>query len=258
MALLDLHPDGLRAAEDALARAAEHAAGSARVPLFRRAWVDRALTRTWPPLPFVAYGGVIVALLGPPLLAVAGAARHGDVAALGRHVAAGLGLLAGGVLAWTLIEYALHRFGLHLPTRSPAWRVAYFLVHGHHHRAPRDAARTVATLWQSGALLGLLASMAWPALGALWGPEAPRVWLAGVVLGYLAYEAVHLAAHHTRPRTPLLRALVRHHLAHHAQPGARYGISSPLWDWVFGTTAPRRTGAHAGDIRARGRGRPGR
>jgi sterol desaturase/sphingolipid hydroxylase (fatty acid hydroxylase superfamily) len=260
MALLDLHPDGLRAAEEAAGaerQATEANAGAAatedtdqgataaraRIPLFRRPWVDRWLTRTWPPLVFVAYAGVLVALLGPPLstlLRLTCSDADGDAAAAPWHFAAGTGLLLGGVLAWTLVEYALHRFGLHLPTSSRTWRVAYFLVHGHHHHAPRDAARTVATPWQSGSLLTLLGALAWSTLGRTLGPTAARVWLAGAVLGYLAYEALHLAAHHTRPRSRLVRALLRHHLAHHAEPSARYGISSPLWDAVFGTLTPRR------------------
>lgn len=55
--------------------------------------------------------------------------------------------------------------------------------------------------------------------------------------GYLAYEALHHRAHHERaPKSRVLRALVRHHLRHHyLAPDACWGISSPLWDWIFRT-----------------------
>ncbi len=141
-------------------------------------------------------------------------------------------LVAAGALAWTLVEYWLHRLFFHLGPTSDARRVTAYLVHLHHHHAPADRARLVATPAQSLSLALLLLGAY--TLGA--GPAARWPLLAGSLLGYLAYELVHLCAHHGRPRTALGRALRRHHLRHHfADAGHNFGISSPLWDLVFRT-----------------------
>lgn len=224
MSLLDVDPACLAAAEG------EPAPGDARarVPLFRRPLVDRLMTRTPPWLPALVYTPLVVALLFV----------HADADAISM-VTAGL----SGVLLWSLIEYALHRFGLHLPQHSRSWRVAYFLVHGHHHAQPRDAERLVATLPQSALLLALvygLASLASALVGLdrTYGSAPVAALIAGTTIGYLLYEAAHYAIHHARSRNGLLRVIARHHLAHHADPTSRYGISTPLWDHVF-RTLPR-------------------
>jgi len=47
---------------------------------------------------------------------------------------------------------------------------------------------------------------------------------------------LHYATHHFRMKSPLMAALTRHHLKHHfASDKTNFGVSSPLWDWVFGT-----------------------
>lgn len=213
MSLLDVDPACIAAAERTAPLAPD---APRRVPLFRHPGVDRLLTRTPAWLPFVLYAPLIVRLL----LA---------------HRSAGLLHLAwpvlAGVLLWTLVEYVLHRFGLHLPQHSRAWRVAYFLVHGHHHADPRDPERLVAALPQSALLLALVYGLATLALDG----AAAAALLAGTTLGYLAYEAAHWGIHHVRRPGPLLRRLARHHLAHHGDPTSRYGISSPLWDVLCGT-----------------------
>ena len=57
--------------------------------------------------------------------------------------------------------------------------------------------------------------------------------------GYVAYEWVHWATHYRVPQGRILKALRRHHMIHHhAQPRARFGVTSPLWDWVFRTLPP--------------------
>ena len=143
-----------------------------------------------------------------------------------------VGVFALGALGWTLLEYVMHRFLFHWPTRGDVGRVVTFVVHGHHHVTPREPSRLAATPVQFGSMIA--------AAYGLWvlalGPSTGALATAGTIAGYLAYEAIHHLAHHGRPRSRLARALVRHHLAHHYEtPDRRWGISSPLWDWVFGT-----------------------
>lgn len=143
-----------------------------------------------------------------------------------------LALLGAGWLVWTLVEYWLHRGLFHLRPATPARRVTSFIVHRHHHLAPGDRTRLVATPAQSGLLALLLLGL----YTLLAGPDARWALLAGSLLGYLAYEFAHYSAHHRRPRTRLGRALRRRHLRHHFKhPEAGFGISTPLWDALFRT-----------------------
>jgi|GEM_PF-6996457 len=163
---------------------------------------DCEMERRAPPwLPALVYAPMIVALLlahadaGPALIVTA---------------------TLSGVLLWSLLEYALHRFGLHLPQHSRAWRVAYFLVHGHHHAQPRDSERLVATLPQSALLLALvygLASLASTLIGLdrSHGSAPVAALIAGTTFGYLLYEGAHYAIHHARSRRGPLRLIARLH-----------------------------------------------
>src|SRR3990172_5022542 len=68
---------------------------------------------------------------------------------------------------------------------------------------------------------------------------APQ-WIAplfsGFIIGYLAYDLIHYATHHFPMRWGFLKFLKRYHMMHHYKtPDARFGVSSPLWDKVFGT-----------------------
>jgi sterol desaturase/sphingolipid hydroxylase (fatty acid hydroxylase superfamily) len=59
---------------------------------------------------------------------------------------------------------------------------------------------------------------------------------AGFILGYLAYDLIHYATHHFMMRKGALKFLKRYHMQHHYKtPDRRFGVSSPLWDMVFGT-----------------------
>ncbi|MBA3547474.1 MAG: sterol desaturase family protein [Nannocystis sp.] len=189
----------------------------ARAPRFFHADRFERLVRAHPASPYILY---------LPLFALccwrAGAALE---------LPAMLGLLLAGWLVWTFVEYWLHRGFFHLPPTSPARSVTSFIVHRHHHVAPRDRDHLVATpIYSLGLFLLLLAASSLAGAGARWAL------LAGSMLGYLAYEAAHWHIHHARPRGPLGRALHRHHLRHHfGDAGHNFGISSPLWDLVFCT-----------------------
>ncbi|MCM2322727.1 MAG: sterol desaturase family protein, partial [Oligoflexia bacterium] len=49
-------------------------------------------------------------------------------------------------------------------------------------------------------------------------------------------DYTHFAVHHFTPRTRYGKMLKQHHMLHHyVDPEARWGVSSPFWDYVFGT-----------------------
>jgi sterol desaturase/sphingolipid hydroxylase (fatty acid hydroxylase superfamily) len=59
---------------------------------------------------------------------------------------------------------------------------------------------------------------------------------AGFLTGYLAYDMLHYAEHHLSMRWAFLKFLKRYHLRHHYKnPDHGFGVSSPVWDVVFGT-----------------------
>jgi len=138
-------------------------------------------------------------------------------------------LFVAGLAWWTLLEYLLHRFVFHRFPRTLGRR------HLQHHARLKERRLAMAPAVSA---LGGVAIHAAVFLGAF-GVPAGAPLLAGLVAGYAAYEWVHFATHYVVPRGRLLKALRRHHLIHHhAQPAARYGVTSPLWDWVFGTLPP--------------------
>jgi sterol desaturase/sphingolipid hydroxylase (fatty acid hydroxylase superfamily) len=68
------------------------------------------------------------------------------------------------------------------------------------------------------------------------GSYYSRMLYAGTVLGYITYDWMHYYTHHFRPTTRLGKFLRRYHMEHHYKDSeSHFGISSPLWDWVFRT-----------------------
>ena len=64
----------------------------------------------------------------------------------------------------------------------------------------------------------------------------PRVLLAGALFGYLCYDMIHYYLHYGSPSLKHLYHMKRYHYQHHfAHQDLGYGISSPLWDFVFNT-----------------------
>jgi sterol desaturase/sphingolipid hydroxylase (fatty acid hydroxylase superfamily) len=60
--------------------------------------------------------------------------------------------------------------------------------------------------------------------------------LVGLIVGYLSYEVIHFAIHCFPSVRRFVRPLASHHLHHHyADPSRCYGVTSPLWDWIFRT-----------------------
>jgi sterol desaturase/sphingolipid hydroxylase (fatty acid hydroxylase superfamily) len=149
-----------------------------------------------------------------------------------------LGLFVLGWLVWSLLEYWLHRVIFHLPARTPAEKFRFFMFHGYHHEFPNDPMRLVAPPllgWPLGLIVG---SIYYFALG----PTVFYPVLAGTFVGYIAYDWMHYYTHHFRPTTRLGKWMRKYHMEHHyLDHGAHFGVSSPLWDVVFGTFRARRS-----------------
>jgi sterol desaturase/sphingolipid hydroxylase (fatty acid hydroxylase superfamily) len=144
-----------------------------------------------------------------------------------------LALPLAGIFLWTLLEYVIHSIGFHWPTRSPRW-LAVQASHGSHHEEPSDPVRIVAQLTTSLPV----ALVVFAVLSLAFSDMKPAALvMVGVMAGYLAYEIIHYRIHLGRKSWWLPRALVRHHLYHHHKDQTRcYGVTSPLWDWIFRTS----------------------
>lgn len=203
------------------------------IRLFENAFVERFLARAHPITPILWFGPVIAYGL------TTGARAFG--------VGAALGLFVAGWLAWTLLEYVFHRFLFHLGAHDEAGRLRSFMMHGYHHEFPNDRMRLVAPPLMSWTLAAAVVSLYTVALGF----DRAVTLFAGTAAGYVAYDWIHYYTHHFKPRNAVGRWLKRYHLLHHFDDtwdSHRFGISSPLWDLVFGTYRPasaRATGAAA-------------
>lgn len=143
-----------------------------------------------------------------------------------------LWLAAVAAVTWTLTEYLLHRFVFHFPAKSRAGQFLVFLFHGLHHDDPIDPTRLVMPPIAS----VIIAIPVYSFYRMIFGPVLVEPFFAFFVIGYLAYDYIHYAVHHFTPRTRVGKFLKHNHMQHHfVAHGALWGVSSPLWDHVFGT-----------------------
>jgi 4-hydroxysphinganine ceramide fatty acyl 2-hydroxylase len=146
-------------------------------------------------------------------------------------ILAGVGLFLLGLFFWTLIEYIIHRYAFHHEARTQIGKQFHFIVHGVHHDYPNDAKRLV----MPPVISIPLALLFYGLFFLLFGSSAPAVW-AGLAAGYVCYDSIHYAIHHFPMKAGILNRLKQHHLRHHYHDDhSGYGVSSPLWDYVFGT-----------------------
>jgi sterol desaturase/sphingolipid hydroxylase (fatty acid hydroxylase superfamily) len=147
------------------------------------------------------------------------------------------GMYAIGLMVWTFSEYMLHRYLFHWEPKTPFLKRAWYLVHGVHHEQPQCKTRLVMPPILSIPLAALFFLFFKTLVGTILG--AP-LWVAplfaGFVTGYIAYDMMHYAEHHLSMKWGFLKFVKRYHLLHHYKtPEHRFGVSSPLWDYILGT-----------------------
>lgn len=151
------------------------------------------------------------------------------------HVAAAV---VGGVFIWTLVEYTLHRFLFHMKTTSYWANTLHYLLHGCHHKHPMDSLRLVFPP----AAAAMIAVPMWNTIKLLAPPPYAPALCGGLFLGYVMYDCTHYYLHHGKPLQGLTHELKRNHMEHHYKIQDKgFGITSTLWDRVFGTVSPRNT-----------------
>jgi sterol desaturase/sphingolipid hydroxylase (fatty acid hydroxylase superfamily) len=143
----------------------------------------------------------------------------------------GVALVGAGLFAWTLFEYAMHRFPFHLSSGQPLISRFVFLMHGNHHEDPNDALRNLMPL-----LVSIpIAAVVWSFCLALLGASGTWLFL-GWITGYVIYDLLHYACHQWPMRGRIGSALKRHHMRHHyVDESGNFAISAIFWDRVFGS-----------------------
>ena len=136
-----------------------------------------------------------------------------------------------GFAIWTLLEYVIHRYAFHYEPKTRIGKQFHFVVHGVHHDYPNDAKRLV----MPPAVSIPLAIIFYGLFIFLFGCTAAAIW-GGFAGGYVCYDSIHYAIHHFPMKSSPLNRLKQHHLRHHYHDDhSGYGVSSPLWDYIFRT-----------------------
>jgi sterol desaturase/sphingolipid hydroxylase (fatty acid hydroxylase superfamily) len=125
----------------------------------------------------------------------------------------------------------MHRYAFHFVPRTRTGVALAYLSHGVHHAYPRDPDRLVMPLIVSApiAVMLLLAGRAIGGAGAY-------PFLGGFALGYFAYDLIHYSIHRYDTKSGVLNWLRKYHFQHHfAATDRQFGVSTPIWDYVFRT-----------------------
>jgi len=149
-----------------------------------------------------------------------------------------LGSLFFGIFVWTLSEYGLHRGLFHFDDPLPDHPYAlylHFIIHGIHHLIPMDPDRLVFPP----VLGGIVYSILFPLITNIFLGNLGRVVGVGFIIGYMCYDMTHIYIHHCTPFVEHLKEMKRYHNKHHYVDGNKgFGITSKVWDKVFGTELP--------------------
>ncbi len=137
----------------------------------------------------------------------------------------------GGMFFWSFFEYIAHRFLFHWVAESERAQKIVYVLHGNHHHYPRDKERLfmppVPSLIIASALFGLQYLVL---------RNYSFAFFPGFILGYLMYGTMHYAIHAWNPPFKWMKGLWRnHHLHHYKNEHQGFGVSSTLWDHIFGT-----------------------
>ncbi len=142
-----------------------------------------------------------------------------------------IGLFFAGVLSFTWVEYMVHRYVFHMKTYTAAREKLQYTLHGVHHEFPKDKDRLAMPPLLSITLATILLLIFRVILG-----DFVFAFLPGFLVGYALYLSVHYMVHAFQPPKNFLKMLWVNHGVHHYKDGEIvFGVSSPLWDYIYGT-----------------------
>ena len=140
-------------------------------------------------------------------------------------------MFASGFIFFTWIEYIVHRWVFHMGTFTEFRTRVQYTVHGVHHEFPKDKSRLAMP-----PLLSITISTVLLLLFRLIMGDLTFSFLPGMLVGYAYYLSVHYMVHVYQPPKNFFKKLWINHSVHHYKHGEYiFGVSSPLWDYVYGT-----------------------
>lgn len=142
-----------------------------------------------------------------------------------------VGMFIFGFIAFTWIEYMTHRYIFHMGTYTKFREKLQYTVHGVHHEFPKDKERLAMPPLLSITIATVLLLVLRLVMGDLVFSFLP-----GFLVGYAFYLSVHYVVHVYQPPKNFMKALWINHSVHHYKHGEYiFGVSSPLWDYIYGT-----------------------
>lgn len=133
-----------------------------------------------------------------------------------------------GAILWTFAEYIIHRdLGHKNNKKNP-----FSIEHLRHHRDLNYFAKPYKKLLAAILVMSLMVPLV--ALGTGW--KLSIYFSLGFTLMYILYEILHSRVHTHAPHTIYGRWMRKHHFHHHFKnPKVNHGLTTPLWDIIFGT-----------------------
>jgi len=145
-------------------------------------------------------------------------------------------VFVAGWLAFSLVEYLVHRYVFHMSAETPARANIQYKFHGVHHDFPKDKERLAMPPVVSVTITAILFLLFRLIMG-----NAVYAFLPGFLIGYAGYLGVHFIVHAWQPPKNFFKYLWINHGIHHYKDHERaFGVSSPLWDYIF-RTMPRKS-----------------
>ena len=105
-----------------------------------------------------------------------------------------------------------------------------YVFHGIHHQYPNDSTKVVLPPIPSIVIAAIFFSLFYLVMGPYALAFSP-----GFMMGYSVYTCIHFIVH-KYPSPKRFNFWWKHHTIHHFQQHDRaFGMSTPIWDYVFGT-----------------------
>jgi sterol desaturase/sphingolipid hydroxylase (fatty acid hydroxylase superfamily) len=150
-----------------------------------------------------------------------------------------VGMFAIGVVSFTWVEYNMHRYIFHMKTFTALRAKLQYTIHGVHHEFPKDKDRLAMPPVLSVTISTILLLLLRVVLGDLVFSFLP-----GFLVGYAYYLAIHYMVHAYQPPKNFLKILWINHSMHHYRDGESiFGVSSPFWDYIYGTMREKKRAA---------------
>jgi sterol desaturase/sphingolipid hydroxylase (fatty acid hydroxylase superfamily) len=164
-------------------------------------------------------------------LAISSVSMYYGVVSTSIPLGLGLAFFALGILAFTFVEYMMHKHFFHMEPDTPFKDKLQYNVHGVHHDYPKDKDRLAMPPFVSAAYAAIFYLVFTLIMG-----DFALYFLPGFLFGYAGYLGVHYAVHAYNPPKNFLKVLwVNHAIHHYKDPDSSFGVSSPLWDYLLGT-----------------------